>query len=176
MVQRKLYGVVVRIPRRRLVRVTAEIRSQRAAGTVVNLPCRRDVLAVFSEWPARRLSRCQIGGIAQEQAQRWVAGVRFHEHEKPMRLRADVTRAEYCLGSQAALERQHVFLGVRNAIARRIVGNPCNGLELRPIDAGVGMARTRAPRSERNRKGLAAVLSGRGGNKRRGKERRRWAR
>ena len=117
----------------------------------------------------------QVGGIAEEQAQVRIAGVRFLEHQKAMRLRAHVIHAEHGVGSQSALEREHVFLGVRNAIGGRVVRQPGDGLELRPVDVGVRVARACVQRRKRDREIPGRDSAGRCGNERCGEQRRGWA-
>ena len=84
------------------------------------LPVDCRVGGVFAERSARslrRISRQQIGRIAQKQAQCRVAGIGFLQHQKSMRLSANVIHTKHVIRSKPALKREHVFLGVGNAIA-----------------------------------------------------------
>ena len=85
--------------------------------------------------PARDLAR-----LAQAEAQRGTAGVRFHQRNKTMRLVAHVASAEHGIVPELALDREHVLFGVGNTIADGISRDAADGLVLRPIDVGIGMA------------------------------------
>src|SRR5580658_3508328 len=76
-----------------------------------------------------------------------------------MGLRSHVAGAEHAVHSQAALNRQHVLLGIRDLVAGDVVWYPADGFKLGPIDAGVRMAGTGVQRSKRNRKILTVVLA-----------------
>src|SRR5271163_534940 len=173
--QSDLQCVVVRVADGGLIGIAAEVRAERAASAVENLARGGGVLRIFAKRAARGLSRCEIGGVAQKQAESWVAWVRFLDHEKAMPLRADVIQTEDGVINQAALEREHVFLGVRNAIGSPIVGEAGNGLELRPIYIRVGILGAGIQRSERDWKGLAEILTAGCGDEGSGEERRRGA-
>src|SRR5580693_6084932 len=90
-----------------------------------------------------------------------------------MSLIADVVHTEHSVGSKSALQREHVFLGVGDAVVHGIVGQASNGFELRKVD-GVGMACARIQRSQSHREILAEVLAVRCRDKWRGEQRRSW--
>ena len=73
----------------------------------------------FAEWAARGLAGRQVGRIAELQTERGVAGIGFLEHQQVMRLRAHVAGVEHGVVSEAALDREHVFLGVGNLVVGR---------------------------------------------------------
>ncbi len=173
--QGDLERIVIRITDSGLARVAAEIRTERAACAVENLACGADVLTVFAEGAARSLAGREVCGIAEHQAQSGVAGIRFGDDEQAMALRADVVDAQDGVGTESALERQHVFLGVGNAIRREVVRQAGDGFELRPVDGCVGMARAGIEWSERDRKCLAEILPGCRSHERLREQRRRGA-
>ena len=141
MSQGDLQGVVIGIADRSLIRIASEIRTEWSSGAVIHRTAYSGVLTIFAEGTAWGLSGSKVGGIAQEQAQRWIAGIGFFQHQKTMPLVADVIHAENRVGSKTALERQHVLLGVRNAIAGGVVGQAGDRLELRPVNVGIGVTR-----------------------------------
>ena len=71
----------------------------------------------------------EIRGIAEEQAKRGIARIRFLQHQQAMALCTDIIHAENGVVSQAAFERKHIFFSVRNAIGREVVGKAGDGLE-----------------------------------------------
>src|SRR5580704_12819421 len=172
--QRDLERVVIRIADGGLARVAAEIRTERAARAVENLAGVSDVLAVFAKRTARNLAWREVRGIAERKAKRRIARVGLGDDEEAMSLRADVIHAQNRVRAEAALERQHIFLGVGNAIRREVVRKAGDRLKLRPVDGVVGMARAGIQWSECDGESLSEILAGRGGDERSGKERRRW--
>src|SRR5580704_7588119 len=171
--QRDLERVVIRIADGGLTRVAAEIRTKRAARAVENLSGVADVLAVFAERTARNLAWGEVRGIAEREAKRWIARIGFRDDEQSMSLCADVVHAQHRVRAETALERQHVFLGVRNAIGGEVIRKAGDRLKLRPVDGVVGMARAGIQWSECDGESLSEILAGRGGDEWSGKEGRR---
>src|SRR5579862_5165836 len=89
-----------------------------------------------------------------------------------MSLRPDVVEAENGAGAEAALDGEHVFLGVRNAVGGGVVGKAGDGRELGPVDGIVGIFCAGIQRSELDGKNLRDLLAGGGGDERSGEERR----
>src|ERR1700722_4179295 len=93
-----------------------------------------------------------------------------------MRLIADETRVQYGVVSDLALQRKHVLLGVRNAIADRIRRDAADGNVLRPVECGIGMAGRTVQRRKGHREVLAEILLIGSSNEWIGKSRRSGAR
>src|SRR5271169_4561908 len=93
-----------------------------------------------------------------------------------MSLIAHVVQTEHCTRSPSTLDRQHVFLGVGNTIAREVVGKPTDRLELRKVCSLIGMLRTGPQRCKLKRERLAKILAGGERDERVGKLRRSRAR
>src|SRR5580693_211684 len=89
-----------------------------------------------------------------------------------MRLIAHIAGAEHSAVRELALDREHVLLGVRNAVADGVGGNSADGDVLRPVEAGIGMAAGRVQWSKREREILAEAVPRRSGDERIRKQRR----
>src|SRR5271163_1483281 len=76
-----------------------------------------------------------------------------------MRLIAHIAGAEQSIVPQLPLDREHVLLGVGNAIADGIRGDAGDGNILRPVEARIGMAGGRVQWRKGDGKILAVILS-----------------
>ena len=84
-------------------------------------------------WPGARLA-----GLLEKQTERGIARIGLLQHQKVMRLSAHIAGVEHGIVSEAALDRKHVFLGVRNSCWCRIIGHAADRLKLRPVETGSG--------------------------------------
>ena len=134
MAKTQFQRVVVGITDARLIGVAAKFRPERAAGSIHGLSRSCRVNIAFSERTARRGSSSNLTGLAEAQAQRRIARVRFHQNQQAMRLIAHVAGAEHGVLPDLPLDREHVLFGVRNTVANGISGNAADRDILRPID------------------------------------------
>ncbi len=71
---------------------------------------------------------------------------------------ADIAGAEDGVGAGLALDGEHPLFGVRRAVVDVVAGNAADGLEVAPVDVGVGVAARGVERREGVGEGLAIVL------------------
>ena len=104
--KRRLQCVVRRITDRDVVPVTGEVGAQRAASRVDYSSIQPCIDAVFSVRPADRAAGLHLAFLADAEAQRRIASVRFQVTEQVVTYRADVRYAGDGVLPELPLQRQ----------------------------------------------------------------------
>ncbi len=131
--------VVVGVADGGLVGVAAEGGSERAAGSVDLTACDGEIGGVFAAGSAGGGAGHDLAGLAEAQAEGWVADVGFDENALAMAGVADVGCGEDCIRTGLALDGEHPLLGVGRFVVDVVAGDALDGEEVAPVKAGVGV-------------------------------------
>src|SRR5580704_8464038 len=132
-------GVIVRMADCRLQPITAETRPERPARSV-HLPTSDWV--IHRIFPARAAGECSgshFARLAEAQAKRRIAGIRFDQYTLTMAGSADITRVKYRVGPSLALNRKHPLFRIWHAVVQVVPWDATDRLISAPADVSVGM-------------------------------------
>src|SRR5215471_10945683 len=129
--------VVIGVCNRLLCGNRSVIGTQWPACSVYNLAVRSGEDTVFGEWPACRTTGCHIAWLAETQAKRRVARIRFLHNHQMMTLISCVAQGQQGAGKELTLNRKHVALVVGHAVVMKEVRGSIHRKVIAEIDLGL---------------------------------------
>ena len=122
--------------------------SQRPARSVY-LPAGGGIVhRVFAAGAAGKRVGFDFAGLAQAETEGRIAGIGLDQYTLSMACSANIGHAEDRFRAGLALDREHPFFGIRDAVMHVIAGNSADGLIGAPVNAGVGFAARGVERSK----------------------------